>query len=261
MATGQRRTSQKKLYSLYGCLIVALILNIAIWQFSHRTFPKWPNVPKPPSELAISSSFLGDQSLAFRVWALALQNFGNTGGNYEPLKNYNYLYLGQWFDLLDTLDEHSDFVPLLASYYFGATQTPEKQLPYVIAYLEKVGVRPEKEKWRWLAQAVYLARHRLKDMDEALRLANKLADTYQPGRPAWSLQMKALITSDMGDKKAAYGLFKAMLATEAEHMQPQEVNFMVDYICTKILTPQQAPHDPICAKSSDAGASVDAPAK
>lgn len=236
-----------ELNRLYAVLAFGLVLNIAVWIYSSHVQPRWTNVPKPPTDRSVTMSFLSDKALAYRAWAFALQNYGNTGGNYEPLKNYNYAYVGGWFDLLDRLDPHSNVVPLLASYYFGSTQNPQEQLPYVIAYLEKVGTRPEKEKWRWLAQAVYLARHRLHDVPLALRLAKELGDMYKPGMPAWTLQTEALITAEMGDKEAAYGLLKAMIATESEHMDPNEVNFMVDYICTKVLTPAQAPHDPICA--------------
>lgn len=88
-------------------------------------------------------------------------------------------------------------------------------------------------------------------MDNALRLAQKLASIYRPGMPAWTLQMHALISSDMGDKKAAYALFKAMLSTESAHMQPQEVNFMVEAICTRVLTPEQAKVEPLCVENAD----------
>jgi hypothetical protein len=238
---------RRNLKNLYAILLFAVALNIAVWSYSHGHTVRWPNVPSPPGEANVTASFLGDKALAYRVWAMALQNFGNAGGDYRPLKDYNYVHLGKWFDLLDRLDPHSDFVPLLAAYYFGGTQNPQEQLPHVISYLEKAGSRAEGEKWRWLAQAIYLTRHKMDDMPEALRLAKKLASMYRPGMPAWTVQTQALITTEMGDKQAAYTLFRTMLATEAEHMHPNEVNFMVDYICTKVLTPEQAPHDPICA--------------
>lgn len=234
-------------HKLHAVLIICVIANITVWQFSHRKQAFWPNVPLPPSELNVSSSFLGDKALAYRVWALALQNYGNAGGNYQPLKDYNYTHLGLWFDLLDRLDHKSDFVPYLAGYYYGSTQNPVEQLPPVVAYLEKVGTRPEREKWRWLAHAVYLARHPMKNPPEALRLAKELREQFRPGMPAWVLQMEGMIASDQGDKQAAYNLMIALLSTEAEHMQAQEINFMVDYICTRILTEVQAMADPLCS--------------
>jgi len=238
--------SYKKYYIL---LTACLFLNLFMWRYSHTQFPVWPNVPSPPSERAVKFSFLDDTTLAYRVWAMALQNFGNTGGNYEALKNYNYQYLAEWFDLMDKLDPTSDFMPLMAAYYFGATQEPKTQLPYVIPYLEKVGIRPVGDKWRWLVYSIYLARHRMQDIEEALRLSKVLSASYRPGMPGFTKQTEALITRDMGDRQAAYGIMKAILATDAKNMHPNEVNFMVEYICTKILTPEQAPHDPLCAEN------------
>lgn len=230
----------------YLLLLLCVTLNVAMWFYTHKRFEKWPNVPPAPTENSLAASFLGDKALAYRVWGLALQNFGNTGGNYEPLKNYNYTSLGQWFNLLDSMDPHSDFVPLLAAYYFSATQTPLKQLPPVISYLEKVGSRPEGEKWRWLAQAMYLERHKMHNMNEALRLSKKLGDMYRPGMPAWTLQTQALITDKMGDKQAAYAMLKVMLSTQTDQMDPAEVYFMVDYICRRILNRQQAQQEKVC---------------
>ncbi len=238
--------ARHQLTILYILLLVCVILNIGMWMRTHQMKAHWTNVPKPPSELNITSSFFGDAALAYRVWALALQNFGNSGGDYMALKDYDYKYVGEWLDRLDELDSHSNFVPFLAAYYFGATQLPKEQLPHIIAYLEKVGVRPEGEKWRFLAHAVFLARHRMNDMPEALRLAQKLASIYRPGMPAWTKQTQVLIANEIGDKEAAYILMKSILATETKYMQPPEINFMVDYICTKILTPRQAAADTLC---------------
>ncbi|OIN87417.1 MAG: hypothetical protein AUJ12_01390 [Alphaproteobacteria bacterium CG1_02_46_17] len=227
---------------LLGCAILA---NIFMSHYTRDMKAKWVNVPLPPSSLGISSAFLGDRELAFRSSAMALQSFGNETGQVQALKDYNYDHLGKWFDMEDQLNHRSDYVPFLAAYYFGATQDPS-QLGPVIAYLRQVGKNPEGEKWRWLGQAVYLARHKMKDNDLALQLAEELADTYRPGMPAWPLQMKAIIASDIGDKDLAYSMMVEMLRTSSESMHPNEVNFMLDYICNTILSPVQKGRDALC---------------
>lgn len=244
--------ARRQLSWLYALLLVCVTLNVGMWMRTHQMKAHWTNVPKPPTELNMASTFFGDSALAYRVWALALQNFGNAGGDYMPLKDYDYRYVAEWLNRLDALDPKSNFAPFLAAYYFGATQLPQEQLPGIITYLEKVGSRPEGEKWRFLAHAVFLARHKMQDMPEAVRLAQKLAATYRPGMPAWTKQMHVLLTNEIGDKEAAYILMKSILATETAYMQPQEINFMVDYICTKILTPQQAAADALCLPPADA---------
>lgn len=243
-------TGRRQLHLLYAGLLLAVMMNVGLWLQTRGIKPVWPNVPAPPSRLALSASFLGDEALAYRAWALVLQNLGNSGGDYRPLKDYNYAALGEWFARLDELDPASDFVPFLAAYYFGASDDSRNLKP-VVSYLEKVGSRPEGEKWRFLAHAVYLARHKLHDVNEALRLSGKLAALYRPGMPAWTLQTKAMLTAETGDKEAAYMLLKSMLATEARHMQGPEVNYMVETICTRILTPAQAVHDPLCRPAAE----------
>lgn len=230
---------------LYLCLFIAVAANVSIWFSTSHRVVQWANVPPAPSALGLSGAFLGDGMLAYRFVSLTLQTFGNTSGKAKPFKDYDYNHLKTWFDVADELDPRSEYVPYLAGYYFSATQNPE-QLHPVIEYLRRIGKRPEGEKWRWLGQSVYLARHRLNDMDFARKLARELAATYRPGMPAWPLQMEAIITSDMGDKEMAYGMMLEMIKSGEKTMDPAEINFMVDYICTKLLDPKEKSTNPLC---------------
>ena len=49
----------------------------------------------------------------------------------------------------------------------------------------------------------------------------------------------------MGDDEAAYLFMRGLLAESHEGMHPNEVNFMVDYICNRLDIPQ-ARNDPLC---------------
>lgn len=230
---------------LYFCLFLAIVANGAIWLSTSHRIVRWANVPPAPTALGLSAAFLGDEMLAYRFVALSLQTFGNTSGDFRPLKDYNYDHLKTWFDVADTLDSRSEYVPFLAGYYFSATQNPEQLRP-LIEYLRRIGKRPEGEKWRWLAQTVYLARHRLNDMEFARKLAKELAATYRPGMPAWPLQMEAIIASDMGDKETAYAMMLEMIKSGEKTMDPAEINFMVDYICTRLLDAKEKGTNPLC---------------
>ncbi|MCB1551751.1 MAG: hypothetical protein KDJ26_07110 [Alphaproteobacteria bacterium] len=225
--------------------VLALAGNIVLSRSKASVLAHWSNVPPAPSSLVASSAFLGDRELAFRSNAIALQSFGNSTGQDQALKDYNFDHLGQWFFLEDQLNKKSDYIPFMASYYFGATQNPQQLYP-VIEYLRQVGQYPGEDKWIWLGQAIFLARHRLKDDALALQLAEDLAKTYRPGMPAWPLQMKAIIASDMGDKDVAYGMMLEILKSGSGSMHPNEVNFMLDYICNTILSPVQKAQDALC---------------
>ncbi len=87
---------------------------------------------------------------------------------------------------------------------------------------------------------------RVFDMSLARELARELAATYRPGMPAWPLQMEAIITSDMGDKEMAYGMMLEMIKSGEKTMDPVEINFMIDYICTNLLDPKEKSSNPLC---------------
>ncbi len=205
----------------------------------------WGNVPPAPSQEFAATYGLGDKSFAYRVNGLAIQNLGDTGGRITALKDYNYERLAKWFFLEDSLDPHSEYIPYLAGYYFSATQNPKEYAP-VLDYLALIGNRSDGEKWRWLAQAVYIARFLMDDMDKSLELANLLAQTKSENVPSWTRQMPAFVMTAKGDKDAAYALFLEILKSSASTMHPNEINSMKIYICTRILDAQDAAKNTLC---------------
>lgn len=230
---------------LYLCLVLAVALNVAFWLRAHTILPKWDNVPPVPTKTSAAFSMLGDDGAAYRVLGYTLQNLGNTGGNFQPLKIYDYALLEQWFFQTQALDPRSNFVPFLAAYYFGAVDDEPERMSHVVNFLAKAGAEPYPQKWRWLAQAVYLARYKEKNMDKALALANQLAALPGDVSP-WARQMPAFVQLQMGDKQAAYNLMVNMLKTEAGRIHPNEVNAMLGFICERTLTSTQAARDPLC---------------
>ena len=238
--------NKNRYHNLLLFLILFVFLNVCIWLYSHKQKIMWPNVPAAPSESSFLLSFLNDPSFAYRSFAMVLQNWGNVSGDVQPLKNYNFKNLESWFFLLDKMDPHSSYVPFMAAYYFGATQD-KTQLVHIIKYLEEIGVRPQEGNWRWLVHAAYLAKNEMNDLKEALRLAEKLSSVYTPSMPAWTLNMKEIIRAEMGDRETAYALTLEILKSNAQYMDPAEINYMLSTICERILTPIQAKQNPICS--------------
>ncbi len=226
-------------------LMVALICNVMFWFSVREVRSRWINVPPAPDIKYADSYGLGDSSFAYRLNGLMIQNLGDTGGRYTSLKDYNYDALTKWFYLQDYLDPHSDFVPYLAAFYFGGVQEPEMFRP-VLDYLSEVGSRPEGQKWRWLAQGVYLARFKLKDLDKSLELAHVLANAGNENAPSWVRNMPAFIMTAQGEKQAAYALLLEILKTTAEDLHPNEVNAMKAYICERTLSVEEAAQNPLC---------------
>ncbi len=214
--------------------IFMLLSNIAFWFYSHHVKSSWANVPPVPEQARATLLTLGDEQLAYRYYATMLQNIGNTGGRGVALKEYDYERLKKWFFLSDELDPLSDAVPMLASSYFGAVDDGEK-LNHVLDYLAVAGSRPEKEKWRWLAHGVFLARHVQKDNDKALELAYKLANNKNPDLADWAKQMPAFILQADGQSALAYKIMLNILISNIDTLHPNEINYMQDYICNTLL--------------------------
>ncbi|MFP4097220.1 MAG: hypothetical protein ACLFP8_00430 [Alphaproteobacteria bacterium] len=224
---------------------VALFVNVAFWFLQRDIRAQWGNVPPAPKERFATVYGGGDRSFSYRINGIMLQNMGDVGGRVTALKDYDYEALTQWFFLQDKLDPYSNYVPYLVSYYFSGVQEPELFRP-ALEYLRVVGMRPDGIKWNWLVQAIFFARHRLKDLELALSLADDLAKTENPDAPVWAKQMPAFVLNAKGSKEEAYALLVKTLQTNMDHMQPEEINAALHFICKQILDPDEASADPLC---------------
>jgi hypothetical protein len=210
------------------CLIIALLMCIMFAPQSRVLKPRWPGVAPAPSIATGLLYGFGDKQLAYYSLALTLQNMGDLGGHITPIKDYDMKNVAQWLRLTYAFDKKSRYAPTLAGYYFGATQEPSELRP-IISYLRIAGNSSENELWRYLAQAVYLARFQLKDQTLALDLAYQLAALDGPDMPMWTKQMPAFVMSNVGDKQASRDLFLTLMAT-SKNISRQELNFMCGYI-------------------------------
>lgn len=223
-----------------------LFLNTALWLYTKRIPPEWGNVGSAPSVEAAALSGMGDREIAYRLAGYFLQNVGNVGGNYRSLRDYNYADLEDWFFVTQALDERANYVPFLAAYYFGAVDDEDTtKISHVVNYLSEHGQLLYPQKWRWLAQAIYLARYKEKDTPRALMLAQRLAALPTDTAP-WARQMPAFIQLEQGDKDAAYEIMVRMLASEHDKLPAVEVNEMRRFICTRTLEPDEAVKNPLC---------------
>ncbi len=123
---------------MWALLFLVLSLNFATWLYVRDTHANWINVPPAPSWQSASFSGIGDTQFSYRMIAIMLQNLGDTGGRSTALKDYDYEELVRWFYVQNKLDPHSDFIPFLGAFYFGAVQLPDKLAP-LIEYLRVIG--------------------------------------------------------------------------------------------------------------------------
>jgi len=230
------RQDMRRHWIYFICMLFTVI---AVWGYSRKITLQWDNVPPAPSVMSASAMTLGDTQMSYRFLGLLLQIYGNTGGRYTAMKNYDYNALKQWFDVLHEMDSRSEYLPFLVSYYFTAGQQTPDQLRIAVQFLEKAGVGTGDMQWRWLAQAVFLARYRLNDIQYALDLSHKLENHADPAVGLWARNLPSIIMGNMGEKDAALSLSLALLKEYGATMDHREVYYLKTYICNQLLEPEK----------------------
>jgi hypothetical protein len=206
--------------------VLALSAQAGFWWKTREITPELTIVPDVPGEATVKALSLGDEEALFRLLALNVQNAGDTYGRFTALYKYDFNRLYHWFLLLDTLDNRSDFVPTLATYYFSQTQH-KPDVKYIVDYLESHTKDRIKEKWWWVVQAIYLSSHKLKDNDRALALAKQLEG--HTDIPLWAQQMPAFVHEQRGEMEAASAIIESILQSE-QQLNQGELNFMYYFL-------------------------------
>jgi len=205
-----------------------------LWRGTRSIKPNLGIIPDVPKDSTVKALSFGDDQFYFRTAAFQIQNAGDTFGRNTSLKDYNYAKLYKWWIILDGLDSKSDFLPSLVSYYYGASQKHKEHMPFVVDYLEQHADRDPVKKWWWYSQAIYHVKHKLKDTDRALVIANKMAKLPRDTKmPIWGWQMEAFILEDRGEYKAACDIILNLLDTY-KGLSQGEVNFMMHFVNERI---------------------------
>lgn len=236
---------KRDMRNLWIMFALSFLIVLGMWGYASRINMRWANVPPAPTDFSARAFGIGDAQTSYRAMSMMLQIFGNTGGRYTALDQYNYEELRKWFDMLYSLDPVSEYLPFLVAYYFAAAHNPD-QLRIVAHFLDMVGSVPENYKWPWLAQAVYIARYRLNDMDYAIALTKKLADHPDPSVGIWARNMESIVRGGMGDKQAALAISLGLLKEKGAVMDHKELYYLTDYICSTLLAPEEKKNFEFC---------------
>lgn len=156
---------------------------------------------------------LGEPQLFARLLSLWLQTYDAQAGVLIHYDQLDYAKLIAWLDLISTLDPHSNYVFLSASRVFSEVKDHQR-LIMLIEFIHKKYLASPQRLWRWQAEVVLIAKHRLKD----LALARKLADDLSyisdhEDVPYWVKDIRHLILAEMGEFQSAALLISSMLET------------------------------------------------
>jgi len=167
----------------------------------------------PPAISSLRLAALGEPAGLALILTLYLQAFDTQPGISVPFNRLDYRNLVNWLDAVLALDPASTYPLLLASQVYSQVPDKGKQrqmLDFVYRKFEEDPVR----RWRWLAHAAIVAKHRLDDPRLALAYANAIAiEANDPSVPSWARQMRIFLLEDLGEHEAAKILLGGLLSS------------------------------------------------
>jgi hypothetical protein len=211
--------------SIWFALLLSFILQ-CLWHFSFTKLEvKRHALHAPPQYSLIKLISLDDTVSAAKLTMLWLQAFDNQPGVSIPLKELNYDRVIEWLDLILELDNKIQYPLLAAIRFYAEVQDVEKQKK-MIRYVSKKFMESPNDRWPFMTHAVYTAKHRIKDLDLALKCAqlirqNAIADNV----PYWAKQMEIFVLEDMGELESAMVLIGGLLES-GELKDPHQRRFL-----------------------------------
>ena len=182
------------------------------------------DLPSPPSAVAAQLTSLGEPITLAGLMALRLQSFDNQPGISLPFAALDYAKLSDWLDRILGLDPRSNYPLLMASHLYAQVPDPAKQRLMLDFTYRQFLLDPE-QRWRYLAHAALIAKHRLHDLPLALVYARAIQEKARGTALHWASQMPIFIQEEMGELEAARIELGALLASNSIS-DPQERYFL-----------------------------------
>jgi hypothetical protein len=170
---------------------------------------------------------MGEQIGLAVALALRLQAFDIQPGISIPFRDLDYRNVVRWLDRIVMLDPISAYPLLLASQVYS--QVPDKERQRIILdFVYQKFLEDPVRRWRWLAHASIIAKHRLDDPRLALTYARAIAtEANAPSVPSWARQMHIFLLEDLGERETAKILLGGLLASGSV-TDPNEARFLME---------------------------------
>jgi hypothetical protein len=203
-----------------------------LWYNSKNIKPKFVITPYPPTATEIEALSFGDKQFLFRTLVFKLQNAGDAIGQYNNFNEYDYKKLRTWFEALDKIDIHSQYIPYMAAYYYSIVKNVEKS-KIIAQYVVSFASTNPQEYWRLLTTALYIYK---------VQIPNSHNEMYKIGQillkqkiPLWAKALAAFFLKESGDICASYELINQV--TQDDEIESKEnINdrFLIKVLNTNI---------------------------
>lgn len=183
-----------------------------------------PGTP-PPRALALAAT-LGEARAATYGLSLYLQSFDAQAGRQLRLRALDYDELLAWLDRAQALSPEGSYPLFLAARIYGDVAGPA-DARRVLDWVRDRFVESPATRWRWLAHAVFLARHRLGDLRLARDYARTLREhTTIAQAPRWARDLEVFLLADLDELQAAR-LLVAGLVESGELTDPADRDLLL----------------------------------
>ena len=224
------RRGERPFVQLPRSLLIGFVL-LFLAQLVYHHFNRPGLAPSyRPLETPHSSGFyralaMGSEQLMASLLAIRIQLHDNQAGQHFSYRLMDYSLLVDWLERISRLDPTSEYPMLLASRIYAQTRD-ESRLRQIIGYIEREFDTDPQLHWRRLAEVSVIARHRLQDLELALRLAEKIA--AQPAAmsiPHWARDLQFLLLAELNELEAAIAIIQAMIESGSV-TDPDERRFL-----------------------------------
>ena len=224
MASGERSfTAVPRAVGL--ALLAALVLQIA-WQWAQpKLVASAAALTAPPPLAALRVASIGEPVVLAQLMTLYLQAFDNQPGISIPFRDLDYRRVTQWLATLLNLDPLGQYPLLMASQVYSQVPYQARQR-MMFDFVHEQFLRDPNRRWRWLAHATIMAKHRLNDSALALSYADEIA-RRAPAAPHWARQMRIFILEDIGELESARIMLGGLLAG-GEIKDEHELHFLTE---------------------------------
>ena len=180
-------------------------------------------MPPPASTLRVAS--LGEPIALAQQLTLYLQSFDNQPGISIPFRDLDYQRVTQWLATILALDPVGQYPLLMAAQVYS--QVPDQARErLMLEFVHQQFMRDPDRRWRWLAHAAIMAKHRLHDTALALGYARDIT-RHAKAAPNWARQMQIFILEDIGELESARILLGGLLAG-GEIKDERELHFLTE---------------------------------
>lgn len=196
-----------------GLLAASLLIQIGWKSHIRPGNPPAEDLPPAPRLGTLRVAALGEPAILARLSMLYLQSYDYHGSNSLPYRKLDYVRLTEWLGVIQALDPRSEYPLFSAARVYAEVPDPARQRRMLEFIFAEFQLDPNR-RWPAAAHAALVAKHKLKDMDLALRYARGIERlTTAANIPLWAKQMEIFILEDMNEIAAARVMLGGLLAT------------------------------------------------